>query len=69
MLQLVFRLLNDSVAAMKMEISCFWPLGLLWRDWGIASTPEVVEGIAFASWLDVLSAGPLSFAGEGGGVG
>jgi len=34
------------------------------------STPEVEEGIAFGSWLEVLSAGPEScVVGEGGGVG
>jgi hypothetical protein len=65
--QLVFFLLNDSVAAMKIEISCRWsppPEAL-----AMLSAAEFAEGIAFGSWLDVFNAGPLSLLGEGGGVG
>ena len=39
------------------------------RDWDMASTPDVVDGMALASIDEVLRAGPLSFEGEGGGVG
>ena len=83
MLQFVLRWEKDSVAAMKMLTSCFW-VCWFWcgwveaevslRDWDMASTPEVEEGMAFGSMEEVLRAGPESFSdgeseGEGGGVG
>ena len=68
--QLVFFWVNDSVAAVKMEISCtgaFKPAAL--RSLPIASAPDVVKGVALGSSDEVFSAGLSSTPGEGGGVG
>jgi hypothetical protein len=65
--QFVFFLLKDSVAAKKIDISCFCSFPPLALD--MLSAAEVADGIAFGSWLDVFNAGPLSLLGDGGGVG
>ena len=51
---------KDSVAAVKMETS--------WIGEFDASELEA-DGVAFGSFEDMFSAGPLSVPGEGGGVG
>lgn len=72
MLQLVFFLEKDSVAARKMETSWVEDASVaVLRDWFIAFAPEVLDGMALGSMEDVFIAGPVSLegGGDGGGVG
>ena len=65
----VFVCLEVTIAR-KIDTSCLWfPLPVFPMLLSIAAAPEDAEGIAFGSWLEVFSAGPLSCFGDGGGVG
>lgn len=66
----MFFCVNDSVAAVKIEISWIALLAELdARSLLIASAPDVADGIALGSFEEVFNAGLSSGPGEGGGVG
>lgn len=64
MVQLVFALEKDSVAAAKREISV--EKGAEWE--GALLVPEVLDGISLGSWVEVMGAGSSPCGGvvEGG---
>ena len=65
--QLVFAFENASVAAVKREISI--ALGEVEAGGTGSLAPDMLVGISFGFWVDVIGAGSVDVFGEEGGVG